>query len=234
MGSIAERLAEVRERACLSYRRAVGQPGELHIVCVTKTQPLPRILEAIDAGVTEIGENYLQEAIRKDVFALCESREVTVRYIGRLQSNKYNAILRVFDAVDSAGPEFLERLHGMQDRGAQRARTFLLEVNAGEESQKGGLTMPQIREFAAADAPWLHEVSGLMAVVPLQATMQMRAAIYQSVSILFRELASDLGSSHVTLLSMGTSDDFELAIEHGSNMIRVGTGIFGPRSPSQV
>jgi len=184
--------------------------------------------------VTEIGENYLQEAIRKDVFALRESREVTVRYIGRLQSNKYNAILRVFDAVDSAGPELLERLRGTQDRGAQRARTFLLEVNAGEESQKGGLTMPQIREFAAADAPWLHEVSGLMAVVPLQATMQMRAVIYQSVSMLFRELASDLGSSHVTLLSMGTSDDFELAIEYGSNMIRVGTGIFGPRSPSQV
>src|SRR5450759_4943215 len=97
VGSIAERLAEVRERACLSYRRAAGQPGEPHIVCVTKTQPLPRILEAIDAGATEIGENYLQEAIRKDVFALCESRGVTVRYIGRLQSNKYNAILRVFD-----------------------------------------------------------------------------------------------------------------------------------------
>jgi len=234
VGSIAERLAEVRERACLSYRRAAGQPGEPHIVCVTKTQPLPRILEAIDAGATEIGENYLQEAIRKDVFALCESRGVTVRYIGRLQSNKYNAILRVFDTVDSAGPELLEHLHGTQDRGAQRARTFLLEVNAGEESQKGGLTMSQIRDLAAADAPWLYDISGLMAVVPLQATMQMRATIYQSVSLLFHELASDLGLSRVTLLSMGTSDDFELAIEHGSNMIRVGTGIFGPRSSSQV
>lgn len=218
----------------MSYGRAAGRPGEPHIVCVTKTQPLPWILEAIDAGATEIGENYLQEAIRKDVFALRESHGVTVRYVGRLQSNKYNAILRVFDAVDSADPELLERLHGMQDRGAQRACTFLLEVNAGEESQKGGLTVPQVRELAAAGTPWLHEISGLMAVVPLQATMQMRAILYESVSVLFHELVSDLGSSRITLLSMGTSDDFELAIEHGSNMIRVGTGIFGPRSPSQV
>jgi len=234
VGSIAERLAEVRERACLSYRRAAGQPGEPHIVCVTKTQPLLRILEAIDAGATEIGENYLQEAIHKDVFTLRESHGATVRYIGRLQSNKYNAIIRLFDAVDSADPELLERLHGSRDRGTQRACTFLLEVNAGEESQKGGLSMPQIRELAAAGTPWLHEISGLMAVVPLQTTMQMRAILYQSVSVLFHELARDLGSSRVTLLSMGTSDDFELAIEHGSNMIRIGTGIFGPRSPSQV
>lgn len=234
MGSIADRLAEVRERACLSYHRAAGQPGEPHIVCVTKTQPLPRILEAIDAGVTEIGENYLQEAIRKNVFTLRENYGATIRYIGRLQSNKYNAILRMFDAVDSADPELLEHLHDMQDRATQRACTFLLEVNAGEESQKGGLTMPKIRELAAADTPWLHEISGLMVVVPLQATTQMRANMYESVSVLFHELAKDLGSSHVTLLSMGTSDDFELAIERGSNMIRVGTGIFGLRSPSQM
>jgi uncharacterized pyridoxal phosphate-containing UPF0001 family protein len=109
-----------------------------------------------------------------------------------------------------------------------------LEVNAGEESQKCGLTVPEIRELAATGTPWLHEISGLMAVVPLQATMQVRTILYRSVSELFHELVSDLGSSRVTLLSMGTSDDYELAIERGSNMIRIGTGIFGARSPSQV
>jgi pyridoxal phosphate enzyme (YggS family) len=234
VGSIAERLAEVRERAGVSYRRAGSRPGELHIVCVTKTEPLPRIVEAINAGATEIGENYLQEAIRKDVFSLCESQKVTVRYIGRLQSNKFNAILRAFDAVDSGVPELLEHVRNMPDCEARRARTFLLEVNAGEESQKGGLTIPQIHELAATGAPWLHEISGLMAVVPLQATMQMRATMYESVGLLFQELARDLGSSCVRLLSMGTSDDFEVAIEHGSNMIRIGTAIFGPRSSSHA
>ena len=234
MGSIAEHLAEVRERARVSYYRATGRPGEPRIVCVTKTQPLPRILEAIDAGATEIGENYLQEAVRKDIFALRESRGATIRYIGRLQSNKYHAILRLFDAVDSADCRLFERLDGIEDREDLRARTLLLEVNAGEESQKGGLTVSEIRELAAADTPWLHEISGLMAVVPLQATMQVRTMLYRSISELFHELVSDLGSSRVTLLSMGTSDDYELAIEQGSNMIRIGTGIFGARSPSQV
>jgi uncharacterized pyridoxal phosphate-containing UPF0001 family protein len=191
-------------------------------------------VEAINAGATEIGENYLQEAIRKDVFSLCESQKVTVRYIGRLQSNKFNAILRAFDAVDSGVPELLEHVRNMPDCEARRARTFLLEVNAGEESQKGGLTIPQIHELAATGAPWLHEISGLMAVVPLQATMQMRATMYESVGLLFQELARDLGSSCVRLLSMGTSDDFEVAIEHGSNMIRIGTAIFGPRSSSHA
>jgi hypothetical protein len=218
----------------MSYRRAGSRPGELHIVCVTKTEPLPRILEAIDAGATEIGENYLQEAIRKDVFSQCESRKVTVRYIGRLQSNKFNAILRAFDAVDSAVPELVEHVHDMPDCEARRARTFLLEVNAGEEWQKGGLTIPQIRQLAATGAPWLHEISGLMAVVPLQATMQMRATMYESVGLLFQELARDLGSSCARLLSMGTSDDFEVAIEHGSNMIRIGTAVFGPRPSSHA
>jgi PLP dependent protein len=218
----------------MSYCRVAGRPGEPRIVCVTKTQPLPRILEAIDAGATEIGENYLQEAIRKDVFALRGSHGVTVRYVGRLQSNKYNAILRLFDAVDSADRRLLDHLDSIEDRGDLRACTFLLEVNAGEESQKGGLTVPEIRELAATGTPWLHEISGLMAVVPLQATMQVRTILYRSVSELFHELVSDLGSSRVTLLSMGTSDDYELAIEHGSNMIRIGTGIFGARSPSRV
>lgn len=218
----------------MSYRRAADQPGELHIVCVTKTQPLTRILEAIDAGVTEIGENYLQEAVRKDVFAMCHSRGVITRYIGRLQSNKYNAILRVFDTVDSADPDFLGRLSMVHDQSAQRASTFLLEVNAGGEPQKGGLTMLQVRELAAASVPWLHEISGLMAVVPLQSSLDIRAKLYESVSTLFHDLARELGPSRVTLLSMGTSDDYELAIEHGSNMIRVGTGIFGPRSPLQM
>ncbi|MCX6085452.1 MAG: alanine racemase [Caldiserica bacterium] len=188
----------------------------------------------MDAGAIEIGENYLQEAIRKNVFALRESRGVAIRYIGRLQSNKYHAILRLFDAVDSADSRLLEHLCAIESRRDLKAGTLLLQVNAGEESQKGGLTVPEIRELAAAGTPWLREISGLMAVVPLEATMKSRAVLYRSVSELFLELVSDLGPSKVTLLSMGTSDDYELAIEHGSNMIRVGTGIFGARPPFQV
>jgi pyridoxal phosphate enzyme (YggS family) len=234
VGEIAERFAEVRERALASYRRAVNRPGEPRIVCVTKMQPVARVEEVIEAGAAEIGENYLQEAVRKDVFGLRQTSAVAIRYIGRLQSNKYNAILRLFDSVDSADPGILERAQDQASPVPIQAHEFLLEVNAGEEAQKGGLTVRQIRELAAARAPWLREISGLMTVVPLQATMETRVKMYESVRELLGELVRDLGSTRLSVLSMGTSDDFELALEHGSTMIRVGTAVFGPRSPFSV
>ncbi|MCE5193034.1 MAG: YggS family pyridoxal phosphate-dependent enzyme [Candidatus Cryosericum sp.] len=234
MGAIADRFAQVRERAEFAYRSASRGGGEPRIVCVTKMQSLPNILEAINAGAAEIGENYLQEAVRKGVFALRQSHRVTIRYIGRLQSNKYNAILRNFDAVDSGDQKFLEHIHAVGGVRTDQARTFLLEVNTGEEVQKGGLTIAQIRELATGHSPWLQEIAGLMAVVPLQASTEMRSRMYENVHVLFEDLAEELGPSRVTTLSMGTSDDFEVAIEHGSNMIRVGTAIFGPRLPQQA
>jgi pyridoxal phosphate enzyme (YggS family) len=234
VGEIAERFAEVRERALASYRRAGNLPGEPRIVCVTKMQPVARIVEVIEAGASEIGENYLQEAVRKDVFGLRQTNTVAIRYIGRLQSNKYNAILRVFDSVDSADPGILDRAQEKVSPMPIQAHEFLLEVNAGEEAQKGGLTVRQIRELVAAQAPCLREISGLMTVVPLQATTEMRVNMYESVRELLGELVRDLTTTRLKVLSMGTSDDFELALEHGSTMIRVGTAIFGPRSPYSV
>jgi pyridoxal phosphate enzyme (YggS family) len=234
VGEIAERFAAVRERAVASYRRAGNMPGEPRIVCVTKMQPLARIVEAIEAGATELGENYVQEALRKDVFSLRESRHVAVHYIGRMQSNKYNVVLRLFDAVESADQGILERVRGQLPTAHLQAQEFLLEINAGEEEQKGGLSVEQVRRLADERPPWLSMVSGFMTVVPLQATPEMRATMYESVRDLLGELVRTAGMSHLKVLSMGTSDDYELALEHGSNMVRVGTAVFGPRSPSVV
>ncbi len=234
MGEITERFAEVCERARISYRRAGHAPGEPRIVCVTKKQSIDRVAEVIEAGALEIGENYLQEAVGKGVFDLRSAGMPVVRYIGRMQSNKYNPILRLFDAVDSADPGILERIRDHASCTGIQAHEFLLEVNAGEETQKGGLSITQIREFAAAPAPWLREISGFMAVVPLEATAQVRARMYDDVHDLFAELVRRPELQHLRILSMGTSDDFELALEHGSTMIRVGTAIFGPRPRSLV
>jgi pyridoxal phosphate enzyme (YggS family) len=234
VGEIAERFAAVRERALVSYRRAGHLPGEPRIVCVTKMQPLARVVEVIEAGATEVGENYVQEAVRKDVFGLRQSSPLVVHYIGRMQSNKYNAMLRLFDSVDSSDPGILERAEGQRPDVRLQTREFLLEVNAGEEAQKGGLSVGQVRQLAEGRPTWLGEISGLMTVVPLQATIGMRVRMYESVRELLAELVRDLGLSRLKVLSMGTSDDFELALEHGSTMIRVGTAIFGPRSLSEV
>ena len=204
------------------------------MLCVTKTQPLDRILDVLEAGATEIGENYLQEAVKKDVFSLRRDWSVGVHFIGRLQSNKYSPILRLFDAVDSSDQPFLEKVAERQADPAIRASTFLLEVNAGGEAQKGGLTVTEVRALADANASWLGRLNGLMAVVPLVATMSERARLYDSVHELYCNLAHQLGEAQFSLLSMGTSDDYELALAHGSNMVRVGTAIFGPRAGKPV
>lgn len=234
MGEIAERFAEVRGRALASYRRAGNLPGEPRIVCVTKMQSADRIVEAIEAGAVELGENYVQEAVRKGVLGLRGPQPVIIHYIGRMQSNKYNSILRLFDAVDSADLGILERAEDQKAGEPIRAQEFLLEVNAGDEVQKGGMSVGQIRRLAELRPPWLREIAGLMTVVPLQATIDMRARMYESVRELLAELNRDPGLSRLRVLSMGTSDDFELALEHGSTMIRVGTAVFGPRSPFQM
>lgn len=236
MGEIAERLAGVRERALFVYDRARLSSEPLRIVCVTKFQSLAHISQVLSAGATEIGENYLQEAEHKNLFSLRDdpSIRVTIRYIGRLQSNKYNAIARVFDAVDSADLPLLRKLPLIRSRGECHAKEFLLEVNAGEESQKGGLTIAQVQDLGSLRDPLLKELSGLMVVVPLEASLQTRADMYDRVRALFNDLRHDLDPLHFHLLSMGTSDDFELALEHGSNMVRIGTAIFGPRPARPV
>jgi len=151
-----------------------------------------------------------------------------------MQSNKYNTMLRLFDSVDSADTAILERAEGEMPSVRLQTREFLLQVNAGEELQKGGLSIGQVRQLAEERPTWLREVSGLMTVVPLQATIGMRVRMYESVRELLTELVRDVGLLRLQILSMGTSDDFELALEHGATMIRVGTAIFGPRSLSEV
>jgi len=231
---VGERFIAVRDRATAAYQQATGLSAEPHVLCVTKTQPLDRILDVLEAGATEIGENYLQEAVRKDLFSLRHDWPVTIHFIGRLQSNKYNPILRLFDAVDSSDQELLERVVNHRDDPAIRASVFLLEVNAGGETQKGGLTVTEVRALAAAQVPWLRGLNGLMAVVPLAATMAERARMYDCVHELYLDLARQMGTAQFSLLSMGTSDDYELALAHGSNMVRVGTAIFGPRTSTPL
>ncbi len=234
MSLVGERFIAVRDKATAAYQQATGLSAQPHVLCVTKMQPLDRILDVLEAGATEIGENYLQEAVRKDVFGLRHDWPVTVHFIGRLQSNKYNPVLRLFDAVDSSDQAFLEKVVERRGDPGIRASKFLLEVNAGGEAQKGGLTVTEVRALAAVSVPWLRGLNGLMAVVPLAATMAERARLYDSVHELYRDLMRQLGTAQFSLLSMGTSDDYELALAHGSNMVRVGTAIFGPRTSTSL
>jgi pyridoxal phosphate enzyme (YggS family) len=230
MGHLSDRLAAVRERALYAYSLRAGTDNGLRIVCVTKGRSLASVEEVVQAGALEIGENYLQEALKKGVFRLRDQYGILVRFIGRIQSNKLSRVMREFDALDSLEERLLSELAPATLSGEVRIKEFLLEINAGGEQQKGGITLERVRElFAGRKQPLPSFVSGFMAVVPLEATMGERTTLYESVYEVFREVQERDASPAFTILSMGTSDDYELAITCGANMVRVGTALFGPR-----
>jgi PLP dependent protein len=192
------------------------------LIGVSKTVEVERIQQAIAAGVPALGENRVQEAKEK-VGAL--GRPVPWHLIGHLQTNKVREALELFDLVHSL--DRLDLATELDRRARQRERSVaaLVQVNVGGESNKGGFEPDAVPAALDAIAKLDHvDVRGLMTIPP----MTERA---EDVRAWFRALAQLGKRVGLTELSMGMSADFEVAIEEGATMVRVGTAIFGPRPP---
>jgi pyridoxal phosphate enzyme (YggS family) len=181
-----------------------------------------RIRLAIAAGVAALGENRVQEA-REKIEAL--GRPVPWHLIGSLQTNKAKDAARLFDWIHSVDRLELARELSRRAHGAERTLDVLLQVNLGDEPQKGGVAPAEVKGLreAMAGLPGLR-VRGLMAIPPVTESPERTRPYFRRL----RELRDELGLEH---LSMGMSADFEVAIEEGATMVRVGTAIFGPRAP---
>ena len=219
MEDSAQRLAAVRERIARAAKLAGREPGEVILVAVSKTQPAEAIAPLIAAGQNEFGENRVQEAEAKWPALRAEHPGVRLHLVGRLQSNKAEAAVALFDAIHSVDrPALVEALAKAMAKSGRRPECFL-QVNIGDEPQKGGCALaelPALVEAArAADLP----VAGLMCLPPLD----VEPAPY------FALLAKLARRHGVTGLSMGMSDDFETAVMIGATHIRVGTALFGER-----
>ena len=212
-------LGRVQEAVARACARAGRSPDHVLLIAVSKTMDVERVRLAIAAGVAALGENRVQEAKEK-IEAL--GRPVPWHLIGSLQTNKARDAARLFDWIHS-----VDRLDLAQElsRRADRALNILLQVNLGDEPQKGGV--------APAELKRLHEmvtalpnlkVRGLMAIPPATEQPEQARPFFRQL----RELREQLGLEHC---SMGMSADFEVAIEEGATMVRVGTAIFGPRAP---
>jgi pyridoxal phosphate enzyme (YggS family) len=223
-GALKERLAMVEERIAAACRRAGRARAEVRLVGVTKGMPASAVREAIAAGLTRFGENYVQEWTAKRA-TLADVADVEWHFIGRIQRNKAAAVVeatlvhsvpdaRVGSALDAAAAR-----RGMPVR-------VLVQVNLRREESKGGVapddlaaTLAELRRLE-----WLR-VEGLMTIPPPGAPAEMRA--------LFRELRElrdrQREAAELRELSMGMSGDYEIAIEEGATLVRVGTAIFGPR-----
>jgi hypothetical protein len=230
MGSeIADNIARVQERIAAACRRAGRQPEEVRLIAISKTVPAERIREAFEAGLRDFGENRVQEAAAKR--PALSDLTATWHLVGHLQSNKSKPARDLFHwvhSVDSA--RLAERLDKVAVGGGDKVLA-LIEVNLGGEESKSGVNESKVPALAEAlSALETLEIRGLMAVPPYLEEPELTRPYFRRL----RELAAEISKRNlprVTMqeLSMGMSHDFEVAIEEGATMVRVGTAIFGAR-----
>jgi len=215
----------IKER-CQRIRKEV--PEDVTIVVAAKTRTADEVKEVIDAGVTDIGENYVQEA--EDVRMALGSVAEAVRWhmIGHLQTNKINKALGVFDMIQTLGSLKLAR--AVSQRAAKTV-PVLIEINSGRELQKTGV-LPEEVERLVREIASLEKISvkGLMTMGPRFGNPEDARPYFRETKRLFDYIASlDTPNVEMNVLSMGMSNAYKVAIEEGSTMIRPGTILFGER-----
>ncbi len=227
------RLEAINQRIAAACERAGRQASEITLVAVSKTVPSARIREAIEAGVRALGESRVQEAAVKipELKPLSDERKVQWHLIGHLQSNKARRAVELFDAVHSVDSlKLAEQLDRLAGESGKRLPIFI-EVNLGGEESKTGAAPDEILPLCEqiGKLPRL-ELKGLMAVPPFSDNPEDARPFFQHLRRL-RDEARQAGAAggRFNDLSMGMSDDFEIAIEEGATFIRVGTALFGAR-----
>jgi hypothetical protein len=220
MIDIKANLEAVQETLARACRKAGRAPGEVLLIAVSKTVDLERIRAAVAAGAAALGENRVQEAKEK-VAAL--GRPVPWHLIGSLQSNKARDAVMAFDWIHSVDRLDLARELDRRAQAAGRKVSGLLQVNLGDEPQKGGAAPGEVKPLLDAMRSLAHlEIRGLMAIPPQVPDAEAARPYFRRL----RELRDAAGLEH---LSMGMSADYAVAIEEGATMVRVGTSIFGAR-----
>jgi len=229
MDEIVQRVEIVRERIEKAALRAGRRAQEINLIAVTKMVEPERILTAIKAGITDFGENRVQEAAVK-IPALPQS--VRWHFVGHLQSNKARKAVTLFDCIHSVdSPKLAERLDRISSEVGKET-PVLIQVDLGGEPTKYGVGPEELMETAEQMAGLKRiQVIGLMAIPPYRENPEDVRPFFRQLAALLRELNErKIFPTELIHLSMGMSHDFEVAIEEGATMIRVGTAIFGERS----
>jgi len=230
MSTIAHNLQQVRdaiEKAALSCGR---DPASVKLVAVSKTVPPERIRQAVEAGATDLGENYIQEA-REKTEAL-KNTALTWHFIGHLQSNKAKYAVRLFELVHSVDDLNLAEELDRRARAMGKIQKVLVQVNVAGETTKSGVSPDDVLDLIRRMATLKNlAVCGLMTMPPyFNAPERVRPFFGQLRKLGAQIRKAGIPGVSMNELSMGMSGDFETAIEEGATLVRIGTAIFGERT----
>lgn len=228
---ISDNLLKIRERVALVCAKAKRDQDAISLVAVTKNRSPEEIREALAAGITDIGENRVQEALLKynSLSPITQHLSpISWHMVGHLQTNKVKDAVRIFDLIQS-----LDSLHmaSQIDKGAakiSKIQDVLIEVKTSEEATKFGVKPAEVIEVLKEIIKLTNiRVQGLMTIAPLTDNPEKARPYFKRL----RELLCEINAQRIThaalrILSMGMTDDFEVAIEEGSTMVRLGRAIF--------
>lgn len=219
---IAANIAAVQERIQRAAERAGRNPADVTLVGVSKTFPAEAVHLAHAAGLRHFGENFVQESEEKLPACAALTPRPTWHFIGHLQTNKVRTVLGLFDLIESV--DSLHLAEAIAKRAGEHPARVLLEVNVAAEASKFGFTLAEVPGAVQAlrGQPGI-EVAGLMTVAPDAPDPELVRPVFRQL----RQLGNELG---LTEFSMGMTNDFEVAIEEGATIIRLGRAIFGPRA----
>ena len=231
VSGLRERLQDVHNRIEAAVSRSGRGPSDVRLIAISKTHPVEVIQEVIKLGAGELGENRVQEAEGK-IQAL--GKQARWHMVGHLQANKARKAIKLFDVIHSLDSlDLAERLNDICIQEQRLAYPVLIQVDLGKEATKSGVEEADLMMLAAKTSELSHlKLEGLMTLPPFCEDPEETRPYFAKLRNLRDSLAKEgFFGDHLGELSMGMTHDFEVAIEEGATMVRVGTAIFGERRP---
>lgn len=229
MEKLEKNLEAIRYKISEAAVKSGRSPEKIQLLAVTKTVAPDVIQKAVDCGVVLLGENRVQEASKKVDFV---KGDIQWHMIGHLQKNKVKLAVKIFSMIQSL--DSLELAEEIEKRAKeiQKVMDVLIQINIGREESKFGIDVDDAVEFTKKVAHFSHiRVKGLMAIAPFKENPEHVRPYFKKMYEVFMKIKMlDLKNVDMSLLSMGMTHDFQVAIEEGANMVRIGTGIFGARN----
>lgn len=223
--SVANNYAEIKQRVASACKRAGRNPDEVTILAVTKTQPVDKINQAVDLGLTQLGENRVQELISKYDSV---KDGASWHLIGSLQTNKVKYIADKVCMIHSVDSLRLAEEIDKQCKKINKVMDILIEVNVSGEETKHGIAPCEVENFVK-DLSHLKNISisGFMTMAPFDAPEDEIRSVFANLYKMYVDISQKkYDNINMRYLSMGMSNDFEIAIEEGANIVRIGTSLF--------